>query len=85
MGIEPTWRLFSRHNGFEARGGHQIRVHSPEKPHRPRNGFYFGKSTKQLNFSDPQQGTRSFGVTLPTICSVAGRIISVRVMQRHAD
>ena len=29
MGIEPTRRLFSRHNGFEARGGHQIRVHSP--------------------------------------------------------
>ena len=27
MGIEPTRRLFSRHNGFEARGGHQIRVH----------------------------------------------------------
>ena len=29
MGIEPTWRLFSRHTGFEDRGGHQIRVHSP--------------------------------------------------------
>ncbi len=28
MGIEPTQRLFSRYNGFEARGGHQIRVHS---------------------------------------------------------
>ena len=29
MGIEPTRRLFSRHTGFEAQGGHQIRVHSP--------------------------------------------------------
>lgn len=27
-GIEPSRRLFSRHNGFEARDGHQIRVHS---------------------------------------------------------
>ena len=26
-GIEPSRRLFSRHNGFEARDGHQIRVH----------------------------------------------------------
>ena len=28
MGIEPTWPLFRGHTGFEARGGHQIRVHS---------------------------------------------------------
>ncbi len=28
MGIEPTWRLFRRHTGFEAQGGHQSRVHS---------------------------------------------------------
>ena len=28
MGIEPTWPLLSGHNGFEIRGGHQIRVHS---------------------------------------------------------
>jgi len=27
MGIEPTWRLCRRHAGFEARGGHQSRVH----------------------------------------------------------
>ena len=33
MGIEPTWRLFSRHTGFEAQGGHQSRVHS-RKIHR---------------------------------------------------
>lgn len=28
MGIEPTRRLCSRHTGFEAQDGHQIRVHS---------------------------------------------------------
>lgn len=28
MGIEPTRRLFSRHTGFEAQGGHQSRVRS---------------------------------------------------------
>ena len=28
MGIEPTWRLFSRHTGFEAQGSHQSCVHS---------------------------------------------------------
>ena len=28
MGIEPTWRLFRRHTGFEAQGGHQSREHS---------------------------------------------------------
>ena len=27
-GIEPSWRLLRRHNGFEARDGHQIRIHS---------------------------------------------------------
>lgn len=27
MGIESTWRLCRRHAGFEARGGHQSRVH----------------------------------------------------------
>ncbi len=32
MGIEPTRRLFSRHTGFEAQGGHQIRVHSRKVP-----------------------------------------------------
>ena len=31
-GIEPSRRLFSRHNGFEARDGHQIRVHFPGSP-----------------------------------------------------
>ena len=30
MGIEPTKRLCRRFAGFEDRGGHQIRVHSPE-------------------------------------------------------
>ena len=28
MGIEPTCPLFRSHTGFEAQGGHQIRVHS---------------------------------------------------------
>jgi len=28
MGIEPTWPLFRGHTGFEARGGHQSRLHS---------------------------------------------------------
>ena len=34
MGIEPTWLLFRGHTGFEAQGGHQIRVHSPMMTHR---------------------------------------------------
>ena len=34
MGIEPTWRLFSRHTGFEDQGSHQIYLHFPRSCER---------------------------------------------------
>ena len=44
MGIEPTWPLLSGHNGFEIRGGHQIRVHSPDS----KLDVFFEMKTRQF-------------------------------------
>ena len=69
MGIEPTWRLFSRHTGFEAQGGHQIREHSRMRQSRRSRGE--GQESRVEDWGSAIELRDSLNSTLPL--SSAGR------------